>query len=174
MDNLHQVFYVALEAIGELDNTELGNNLKKVKSTNIRDFPAWIYASIVKPMPIVSGASVERYSIDIPGSNIAFIDNHEIQGVVCYSKLFFLFGIHQFLKSSKYSKMIDELMLKNFGAPDMKTGLIMRPYVGDKCYVYRTDGTIIITNNTTQLTQKEFQIHLYNTSFFQSIIGKAF
>ncbi len=34
MDNLHQVFYVALEAIGELDNTVLGDRLKKVKSTN--------------------------------------------------------------------------------------------------------------------------------------------
>jgi len=174
MDNLHQVFYVALEAIGELDNAEFGDRLKKVKSINIRDFPAWIYESIVKPVPIVSDASVERYSIDIPGSNIAFIDNHEIHGVVCYSKLFFLFGVHQFLKSNKYSKIIDDLMFRNFGPPDMKTSLIMRPFVGNKCLAYRSDDVVVITDITTQLAQKEFQIHLYNYSFFQLISGNAF
>ena len=166
MNNLNQVFYLAKESIGVLNNTEMSDKLKELGSKNQKDFPKWISEFAVQPVPILATASVDRFTLEVPGSKTAFIDIHEIDETFHYAKIFFLFGIHQFMKNSSYEKNIDTLMHENYDSPDMRASLKLRPLIGKDCLLYDSGDAIIVTSHSIVLTQKEFQIHIYDTELF--------
>jgi hypothetical protein len=166
MNNLNQVFYLTKESIGVLDNSEMSDELKKIGSKNQKDFPKWISEFAVQPVPILATASVDRFTLEVPGAQTAFIDIHEIDDAFYYAKIFFLFGIHQFIKNSSYEKNIDSLMHENCGSPDMRASLQLKPIVGKDCLLYDSGDAVIVTNHSIVLTQKEFQIHIYEPEFF--------
>jgi len=174
MDNLDQVYYLAMESVGVLDNQEMGEQLAKINSRNQKDFPKYVYEFAVKPVPIFEGAEVERFTLNIPGAKTAFVDIHEVEEAFIYAKIFFLFGIQQFIKTSSYEKKIDALMHKNNGPPDMQASFKLRQFVGPKCLVYNPGDAVVITNNTTEMAQKEFQIHVYDFSLFDVLFPQAF
>ncbi|MBC8548653.1 MAG: hypothetical protein H8D23_03285 [Candidatus Brocadiales bacterium] len=174
MDNLDQVYYLAMESVSLLDNDEMGEQLAKVGSRNQKDFPKSVYEFAAKPVPLVEGAHVERYTLNISGAQTAFVDIHEIEETLIYIKIFFLFGIQQFIKTSSYDKKIDNLMHKNNGPPDMQASFKLRQFIGPKCLVYNPGDAVVITNNTIEMAQKEFQIHVYDFSLFDVLFPQAF
>ena len=174
MNNLNQVFYLTLESIGILDNIEMGEELKKIGSKNQKDLPNWVKEFAVKPVGIIETAQVDRFLISVPGANNACIDIHQIDDAFYYAKIFFLFGIHQFMKNSAYEKNIDSLMHENFAQPNMQSSLKFRPLIGKNCLVYTPGDVVVVTNRTTVLTQKEFQIHLYDPGLFDLTMGQIF
>ena len=172
MNNLNQVYYLAMESISVLDNVEMAEQLSKIGSVNQKDFPKFVSDFAVKPQPIFGEASVERFTLNIPGSQKAFIDIHEIEETFIYAKIFFLFGIHQFLKISSYEKKIDGLMLENNGPPDMQASFNLRPHVGPNCLVYNPGDAVVITNSSVSMAQKEFQLHIYDFGIFEILFGQ--
>ncbi len=166
MNNLNQVFYLTKESIGVLDNSEMSDELKNIGSKNHNDFPKWMSEFAVQPVPILATASVDRFTLGVPGAQTAFIDIHEIDDAFHYAKIFFLFGIHQFIKNSSYEKNIDSLMHENCGSPNMKSSLQLRPLIGKNCLLYDSGDAVIVSNHLIVLTQKEFQIHIYEPDLF--------
>lgn len=166
MKNLLPIYNVAIDSIDKINNEELSEKLIQLNCSNIKTLPNWIYQTMVKPQPIIPNANVERLSIHIKGSRNAFIDIHEIEGFVRYVKIFFLFGIAQFIKNSYYKKNIDTLMHENFGQPNMQSSFKIRLVIGKNCLVYTPGDAVVVTNHSIIFTQKEFQIHIYEPALF--------
>ncbi len=175
MDNLQRIFYTASESIGVLCNEELEYNLSKLGASNIKKLPKWVWLEMGHPVPVVQGANVERLNFIIPGASLAYIDIHEIEDITIYIKIFIIFGIHKLLKHIKYNKVINDMMHKNYGTPNMETTISIKPYIGDGCLVYTGNRDhMVITNVSSTILLKEFQIHLYDNIFFiSSTIGSV-
>jgi len=127
---------------------------------------------MVKPEPMFQCDLVERFTLQIPGAQNAFIDTHEIDGITIYIKIFFLFNILQIINKSSYSKRIDNLMLKNNDFPNMQLSISFRKLTGQKnCYVYNHGNAVIISNSGISMAQQEFQIHIYDSDMFELLFG---
>jgi len=172
MDNLSQIYYLTMESIGTISNDQMGEHLRKIGSVSHLDLPRIFSEFAVKPVSVIENAIVERFNINIKGSNNAFIDIHEVEGKLCYAKIFFLFGLHQLIKISSSEKKINSLMNENIGPPNMEASLTMRGVILEKnSLVYNAGSSIVVTNNSITLTQREFQIHIYESSFFRLLFG---
>ena len=57
-------------------------------------------------------------------------------------------------------------MHENCDSPDMRASLKLRPLIGKDCLLYDSGDAIIVTNHSIVLTQKEFQIHIYEPDLF--------
>ncbi len=172
MDNLSQIYYLTMESIGMISNDEMGELLRKIGSVSHLELPEIFREIAIKPIPIIENAFVERFNINIKGSNHAFIDIHEMDDRLCYAKIFFLFGLHQLINIFSSEKKINSLMHENIGPPDMEASLTIRPFIGEKnSLVYNAGSSIVVTNNSIAITHKEFQIHIYESSFFRTLFG---
>jgi len=174
MDNVNQVYYLVMESLGILNNNELGEYLKKMGSFNQKDLPKFVSEHMVIPDTIVDGDVVDRFTLNIPGAKTAFIDVHSIDDTFIYAKLFFLFGIHQFMKIASYEKRIDTFMHENNGPPHMQASFKLRPIIGPNCLVYNPGDAVIVTNSIVTLSQKEHQIHIYDFTLFDLMFGQIF
>lgn len=169
MGNLNRVFHVAKEAIGTINNGEIDDELESIGARNILTFPSLILDTMVKPVPVVQGADVERYSINVENSNTSFVDVHSYESEIIYVRVFFLYGIHQIFKIKGSRKKIDILAQKHFGNPDLSLTHLIQAVVGVESLTYREDNVALITNVTAAMGQKEFQLHLYQGDFFTAL-----
>ncbi len=169
MGNLNRVFHIAMKSIGTLNDGTIEDELDSIGAANIKTFPGWILQTMVKPVPVLAGADVERYSVDVENANTSFIDIHTYEDEIMYVKIFFLYNVHQIFKIKGAEKKVSVLAQKHFGIHDDMLTQMLRPVVGQDNRTYLKDNVALVTCVSSAMAQKEFQIHLYLRSFFEAL-----
>ncbi len=169
MGNLNRVFHIANNAIGKASDGTIEDELESIGAANIKTFPSWILQTMVKPVPVLAGAEVERYSIDVENANTSFIDIHTYEEEIMYAKIFFLYSIHQIFKIKGAGKKVSVLAQKHFGNHDDMLTQRLRPVVGPENRTYMQDNVALVTCVSSAMAQKEFQLHFYLRGFFEAL-----
>jgi len=176
MKYIKPVFEIAFESIDKKSLSQIDMELKEIKAYNQNELPIWLSNLTVTPSPIVPNALVDRYGFVLPSAKPAHIDIHELGGKIKYIKIFFLFEYFQLFKKKHYTKIINSVVEEKMGLPDTELTNKMRLILDKNSTSYKSDDhdIIIVIANTTVLTKTEFQIHIYDGSMFDILMGTPF
>jgi len=168
---LPEIFKITEKSVGVLNNIEIAKELKQYNVINVKSLPDWKLEQSAQAVPIVENAIVDRLSINIPGSNIAYLDIHELFDSCQYAKIFMVFSLHKFIKISSIQKNIESLICEICGPADSKASQRFNSISGNNCTLYDSGGNVVVTNHGKAYAEKEFQIHVYDFDFFDTLFS---
>jgi hypothetical protein len=169
MVNINRILHLALDFIGERMDGTLEDHLEDMGSDNINNLPHWLYDSYSKPTAVINGSDVERFIINVDGSNTSFIDIHSYEKRIFYIKTFALFGVHQIFKTKSLEKKILLFAQDNIGSVNDKLTRALQPVVGPESMTIINSEIAAILNHANQLGQKEYQVHFYQIDVFNAL-----
>ncbi len=176
MNSLIKIFNLVQESVGLVNMKKFEQSLELLGASNIKIIPKWLRSTMVQPIPIIHEANVERFNIKVHNAHVSYLDAHEIDNIIIYTKIFFVFDFYdalQLFMIFKYRRLVNEIMQSNYGKPNKKLSHLLKLYTGENLTAYINNNEIIaVTNASTALYLfKEFQIHHYEKPLFELLFG---